>query len=445
MTTEHFIVKQPAQLHVTRCGGPLTVRGWGRPAIEIEFQGPPEALEARLEEGTLTVEAHQSCIIHCPRDTMVKVDSVEGYLSMSELDRTVSVGTCRGPTLLRAIHADVSLNWVEGNLRAHSIIGSLQVGEVGGYASLKSIEGAVAVGRVGSALRARHLGSDLTVQSVGGDLRVRGVAGSVEGGQVDGSLRAQDIGGQLELEAVSGNARIRDLSGGMEVERIGGDLRLEGALAPGLSYRGEARGDIALRLPTSTSARFDLRAQGQIRTDLPLTIESQDRNHLIGLLGEGGAQVTLAAGGDIRLVKWAGVEGEAAEWAEGLAEEIEQQVDEALQGMDFEAIGREVEARIAWAQRRLESVDWERLGREAQRAAEAGIAQAQEAIQRVLRRLEAWRDEYAARKQAAAEAPSEATIATDEERMAILRMVERGQITPDEGEMLLDALDSPQS
>lgn len=90
-------------------------------------------------------------------------------------------------------------------------------------------------------------------------------------------------------------------------------------------------------------------------------------------------------------------------------------------------------------------MDWERLGREAQRAAEAGIAQAQEAIQRVLRRLEAWRDEYAARKQAAAEAPSEATIATDEERMAILRMVERGQITPDEGEMLLDALDSPQS
>jgi len=123
-------------------------------------------------------------------------------------------------------------------------------------------------------------------------------------------------------------------------------------------------------------------------------------------------------------------------------------VDEALGEVDLEAVSRKVEARMAWAQRWLESVDWERLGREAQRAAEAGIAQAQEAIQRALSRMEAWRGEYVARKEIPAEGPSvEPAVPTpagepsDEERMAILRMVERGQITPDEGEMLLDALE----
>jgi len=469
MTKRHFNVTQPVQLHVTHCAGPLTVRGWDRPAVEVEAQGPPEDLEARLEDTTLTVEARQSCTIRCPRDTAVKVGRVEGYLSVSDLNQTVAVGTCRGPALLRAIRAAASLNQVDGGLRAHSIGGSLQVGRIGGDTSLKSIEGAATVEEVGGTLRARRLGADLAVQSVGGDLRARGVAGSLEGKRVAGSLRAQGVGGKLGLETVGGNVRVRDLGGrltlkraggnlrasilggGMEVERVGGNLHLEGPLVPGRSYRGEAGGNVTLRLPTSTSARLDLRAQGRIRADLPLTIELQDQNHLVGLLGEGAAQVAFTAGGNLRLGEWAGAEVEATEWVEeleGLAEEIERQVDEALREVDFEALSREVEARMAWAQQRLESVDWERLGREAQRAAEAGIAQAQEAIQRALSRMEVWRGEYVARKEAVAgrpsvepAAPTPAGEPTDEERMAILRMVERGQITPDEGEMLLDALE----
>lgn len=477
MTRKRFDVSHPVQLHVTRCGGPLTVRGWDRPAIEIE--APPEDVEATLEETTLTVEACHSCTIRCPRDTTVKVDRVDGYLSVSNLDQTVTVGTCCGPALLRAIHATASLNQVDGSLRAHSIGGSLQTGRIGGNASLKSVEGAATVEEVGGTLRARRLGADLAVQNVGGNLKARSVTGSLECKRVGGSLRVQGVGGKLNVEIVSGNARVRDLGGhltlknaggnlrasilggDMEVERVGGNLHLEGPLVPGQSYRGEAGGNVTLRLPTSTSAHLELRAQGRIRTDLPLTIESQDQNHLVGLLGEGAAQVTFTAGGNVRLREWAGTEAEAAEWVEeleGLAEEIERQVDEALREVDFEAISREVESRMAWAQQRLESVDWERLGQEAQRAAEAGIAQAQEAIQRALSRMEARRDEYMARKpvpsevegEAAAEEPSAepavptpAGEPTDEERMAILRMVERGQITPDEGEMLLDALDSP--
>ena len=473
MTKKHFDVTQPVQLHVTRCGGPLTVRGWDRPTIEIE--APPEDLEAALEGATLTVEAHESCVIRCPRDTMVKVGRVDDYLSVSDLDQTVTIGTCRGPALLRAIRATVSLNQVDGSLRAYSIGGSLQTGRIGGDASLKSIEGAATVEEVSGTLRARSLGADLAVQSVGGNLKARTVAGSLQGQRVGGSLRAQGIGGQLDLETIGGNARVRDLrgaltlknvggnlrasilGGGMEIGRVGGNLHLEGPLTPGQSYQGEAGGNVTLRLPTSANARLDLRAQGRIRTDLPLTIESQDQNHLLGALGDGAAQVVFTAGGNIRLREWAGAEVEATEWVdelEGLAEEIERQVDEALREVDFEAISREVEARMSWAQQRLESVDWERLGQEAQRAAEAGIAQAQEAIQRALSRVETWRGEYVAREQAAAEGPNVEPVGaglcahpppagepTDEERMAILRMVERGQITPDEGEMLLDALE----
>jgi len=484
MTKRHFDISQPVQIQVTHCGGPLTVRGWDQPAIEIEAEGTSEELETRLEGMNLVVDARRSCSIRCPHDTTMKVERVDGHLSIASLDQAVSVDTCSGPVLLRAIRAATSLNRVDGGLRAYSLEGTLQVERIGGNASLRSIEGTATVKSTGGTLRVQRLGADLLAESVGGDLKVRSVAGSVRAEKVHGSLRAQGVGGELNVEVVSGSARVRDLGGqlsvrqvggslrasilgaGMMVEKVGGNLHLEGPVVPGQRYQGEAGGNVTLRLPMSASARLELKAGGRVRADLPLTIEIQDRDHLVGVVGEGGAQVTLTAGGNVRLREWSGPDVEAAEWVEeleGLAEQIERQVDDALRDVDFEAIGQEVEARMAQAQQRLDAVDWERLGREAQRAAEAGITQAQEAIQRILAKMETWRDESAVRHrmekepqpQTATEeidakpvaaahsdpSPTTAGEATDEERMAILRMVERGQITPDEGEMLLDALE----
>jgi hypothetical protein len=484
MTKKRFDISQPVQLQIARCGGPLTMRGWDRSAIEIEAEGPSEELEARLEGTALTVEARRSCSIRCPRDTTVKVGRVDGHLSISSLDQAMSVDTCRGPALLRDIHAAVSLNHIEGGLRAYSIDGTLHVERIGGSASIKAIQGTATLESVGGTLRAQRLGSDLAVQRVGGDLRARSIAGFLEVEQVGGSLRAQGVSGRIDLEVVRGSARVRDLGGrldlkevggnlrasilgnGMVVGRVGGNLHLEGPLVAGQSYHGDAKGNITLRLPISTSARLDLGAGGRVRNDLPLTVERRDRNRLVGALGEGAAQVTFTAGGNVRLREWAGADVEATEWVEeleGLAEQVERQVDDALRDVDLEAVGREIETRMAQAQQKLDSVDWERLGREAQQAANAGIAQAQEAIQRVLSRMETWRDRQTAVQTEVREVeeetpaeellsrstpephpdpiPAQASEATDEERMAILRMVERGQITPDEGEMLLDTLE----
>jgi hypothetical protein len=409
---------------------------------------------------------------------------VAGHLSVANLTCELFVEACAGPVLLRGINGDVSLTQVVGGLRAYSIEGSLRIGQAGGSASLKSIEGTVTLETVGGTLRVQRLGSDLVLEQVRGDLRVRFVAGSVSGDRVSGSVRAQGVGGGMVLDAVGGNVRVRDLGGGldlketggnlrasvlssgMEIGIVGGNLHLEGPLVAGQSYEGHARGNASLRLPISTSARLDLKAGGRIRNDLPVTIETQDGHRLVAVIGEAAARMTISAGGDIRLREWAGADVEAAEWIEeleSLAEQLEKQVDDALRDVDLEAIGREVESKMAQAQQKLDSVDWERLGRDAQRAADAGIAQAQEAIQRVLRRMEAWRDaQYVHASKAStveSEPPSEPTDAEpgaqpcpgpadtadaevpDAERMAILRMVEGGQITPDEGEMLLDALE----
>ena len=118
---------------------------------------------------------------------------------------------------------------------------------------------------------------------------------------VGGNVHARDLGGELHVRKTGGNLRASVLGSSMEIGMVGGNLRLEGPLVAGQSYQGNCKGNATLRLPVSTSARLDLSARGRIRNDLPVTIESQDRGRLVAVLGEGSAQVTVTAGGNIRL------------------------------------------------------------------------------------------------------------------------------------------------
>jgi hypothetical protein len=187
-------------------------------------------------------------------------------------------------------------------------------------------------------------------------------------------------------------------------------------------------------------------------------------------MGDGAATVVISAKGSIRLMPWTGHDSGADRWIRdlerlteevdrqvnealsdidfaSLGQQVDQRVNEALQDIDFAGIAQQVESRVAWAEHNLDRVDWERLGREARKAAEAGISQAQEAIQRALLRMKAREPGAADPEQPATPAPEDEAVTSaggrsaDEEQMAILRMVERGQITPDEGEMLLDSLE----
>jgi exonuclease VII large subunit len=162
-----------------------------------------------------------------------------------------------------------------------------------------------------------------------------------------------------------------------------------------------------------------------------------------------------------------------------LGEEISRQIEAGLQAIDLEAIGRQVseemDAALSRLQVKLESVDWERIGTQSQSAVERAMEQMRrnmdrmvekaarhqekverkvEREQRRLERLERRRQKVAGREQGAQEelgdaateaayrddGPVEPEPDLDEERLSILRMVEQGQISPEEAEMLLDAL-----
>jgi hypothetical protein len=232
-----------------------------------------------------------------------------------------------------------------------------------------------------------------------------------------------------------------------------------------------------LRLPEEVSAHVALSAKGKILTSAKLVDRVEDGNTLSGTLGDGGAEIAVEAGGNVML---GGGSPEAnAEIGADLSEEFSRQIEASMQAIDLEAIGRQVseemDAAMSRLQVKLESVDWERIGVQSQRAVERAMEQMrrnmdrmvekaarhQEKVERKvererqrLERLERRRQRDAGREQGAQadlgdpgveaayrdDGPVDPEPDLDKERLSILRMVEQGQLSPEDAEMLLDAL-----
>jgi hypothetical protein len=272
---------------------------------------------------------------------------------------------------------------------------------------------------------------------------------------------------------VAGNLAAKDLLGGAKVDRIGGNLVMNGELGAGCTYHFKADGNAVVRLSEEADAHVSLCAKGKVLSTVTLADQQIDGKTISGTLGNGGTEIAIETKGNVML-------GGSAATSAALGEEISRQVEESLRSIDLEAIGRQVseelDAAMSRLQVKLESVDWERMGIQTQQAIERAMDQmrrnmdrmvekaarhqermerraekdAQRAerlaqrMERKARRSDAglkvnsWEDEQDIEQAYESAAP---TPDLDEERLSILKMVEQGQISPQEAEMLLDALE----
>jgi hypothetical protein len=305
------------------------------------------------------------------------------------------------------------------------------------------------------------------VTRVGGEMVAKEISGTLDADQIGGNATLKSIVGAATVDQVAGNLLAKDLAGGARFPRIGGNLVWKGDLGAGRSYYFQCDGNALLRFGEDTNAHLSLSAGGRILSSLDLADQEQEDGQLRGTLGEGGAELVVEAKGNVN------VGGSSEAVGAELGEEISRQINESLQALDLEAIGRQVSEEMEGALSRLrvklEGVDWERIGLRAQQGVERAmermerdmdrameqVGRQQERLQRRLER-EARRRERRERQHAVqvdfgweeemeseAGAPDSPDAGPDleEERLSILRMVEQGQISPEEAEMLLDALE----
>lgn len=342
---------------------------------------------------------------------IVEADGADSSLTTQREGETITLGARSDCYITCPARASLTLQEVTGNLRVRG---------VGGPLALASARGNVSLRQIGPA----------TLQAIAGDVDANRVNGDLSLGQVQGDARVRRVEGKLTLEHCGGDLDARDLAGGADARDVRGNAGLRGELTPGQVYRLRAHGDIQARFPAQASARCAFEAGGQVQCDLALTKSEVEPHRIVGQLGAGEAQVELRADGDVS------VRGASPDWdasvdvhIEAHLAELERRLEEKLAGLDHLGV------RIGEKMRRRAEKQAERARRQAEKARRQAEKEAEKARRRSSTGFRfTWSSPAEPARAPAAES-------VEEERLAILRMVEQKKVSAGEAALLLDALE----
>ncbi|HSJ58052.1 MAG TPA: hypothetical protein VLC95_12780 [Anaerolineae bacterium] len=497
MFEKRIEIQDAQQLTLVDMAGNVTLEGWDERAVLVRLRdGEEEELIVEQGEAGPAITARNNVEIRLPSDLKVKARNVRGNMAadgLTELDAEQVRGNLSLDTASR-----VAVTEVYGNLKVDSVESLRVPGTVYGSARLKSVAQAD-VQNVRGDLVIKGTGR-VRATRVGGNL-VAKHSETIDADEIGGNAFLKDVAGPVSIDSVAGNLAAKNLMGGARFPRVGGNVSVGGPLAAAKSYHFRADGNAVVRVTEGTGADATVRAGGELLAPADWHVNKEGPGRWTGILAGGGAELVVEADGNVIL-------GNDREWTvdididEGFtyqAQEVARQVEEAMRGVDFEAIGQQVSGEIEEAMSRLrvklEGVDWERMGHRTQEAIDRAMSRMQQDMDRMADRAARYQ-EKAARQQARAaerQARAEARIARhterqataartdawaeemdaeagrpdgrqeaagspdawsdeamdaqaggpglDEERLSILRMVEQGQISAQDAEMLLDALE----
>ncbi|MEO8357888.1 MAG: DUF4097 family beta strand repeat-containing protein [Chloroflexota bacterium] len=297
--------------------------------------------------------------------------------------------------------------------------------------------------------------STLSFVSISGDAAVRGISGDIEIQQINGDLSMREVGsvtidsiqadfslrgahGNLYIKSANGDVSLRDVDGNVNIESLANDLALRGARGNIKVNVGEdvvvyleprddgeylitAGDDILLVLSPNANATVSMQGD-EIDVEWPGVEKDPEATQRVVTLGNGSASITLSAGGDVRLTNQSSA-GESAEEFGNFA------------GLNFdwsgfgERISRQVEQATGRAAKRAEEA-----ARRAERHAERHVRRWGAKVN-----VGSW--DFGPKGMPPPPGVLKSEPVADEERMAILKMLQEKKITSEQAEQLLKALE----
>ena len=286
----------------------------------------------------------------------------------------------------------------------------LHIGRVEGDAVIRGLSGALDVLSVDGDLELRGVGA-VKVGSVDDDLSLRGAAGEVQISSISGDASIEGVEGSLILDSVEDDLYLRGVHGNVKAN-VSGDAVLSLEPQPGQECSIAADDDILLRLPENVNATLQLDGDS-VHVDVPGVSLEKDTSQYV-VLGDGSAKISLHAGGDLVVTSREGEWESAAEFS----------------SFDWGGFGRDLGEHIS---RRIQNV-----AVHATRQAEVAMHRADHKIRRAAHQSRRWNINWPV-DQGVVAPPSQPV--SDEERMAILRMLQEKKISAEEAEKLLAALE----
>jgi hypothetical protein len=363
MTHVNYTTGPTPQLKIV-CQADLQIFGAADNVVLIEIDDDSPTPDVVRQEDLITIKVRADCHITCPSGTTLNIEHTAGDLRVTQVT---------GPLALNSVNGDAVLQ------------------DVG----------------------------PLMLKSVQGDLSVRGVNGDVQIDTVRGDAKLKRVSGATAINKVAGDFIASDLGGGLAANNVNGDISLQTTLSAGQTYVAKAAGDIVLRLDGG-GGQFTLNCKGDLRVRVPLTNWTGNNRSGTGTYGDGSAQVTLLANGDLLVLP--GTAGASID-PDVLSEQVEAMIESAMS---------QFESQMSQVQRDLEQ-RFSKMDKQAEKAAR----NAERAKRRAEHAAGSWG--FSMGRPPAPPPPSEPV--TDQERLLILKMVEEGKVTVDQAAQLLSALE----
>jgi hypothetical protein len=421
---KQFVTTSESPIVILEVRGNLRLKGTDELEVAVK-SSDPNAVTIEQDGDTVTIRARSNLDINVPREAQVQVNEV------------------RGETVLKGFQGELRVKEIHGNLTLRSI----------GPAMLDHVQG---------------------------NLEVKNVEGSLEIQRVDGNATLRDVQGDLYVKTVHGNLQVYDVDGSVEANADG---NISMNLDPTLSdhYSLSARGNIVCNVPEDASLELDIpKAGGRISINIPGVENGKNVKAPYKLtIGEGDAEMSLSAGGNIVL---------SGQMPELEMPDFEMEFESTFEGMG-EAIGQQIEAQIEAQMQMLEEQlntqianmtmnlgasgltpeQVERINQRAREASQRASERAEEKMRQAQERLErrmAATQQRMEQKARVAEArarrhdhhdrhgmgvgwpipaiepsgPAHEPV-SDEERLTVLRLLEQKKISLEEAEALLTALE----
>jgi hypothetical protein len=368
MTNANYTTTATPQLKIS-CQADLQITGAADNVVVIDIDDNSPASRIERQDDVIRITAIRDCEITCP------------------------------------IGSSLAIEHASGDLRVLQVKGAVAVNSVNGDAVLHDV-------------------GPVSVKAVQGDLSLRDVDGDVQIEVVRGDAKLKHATGNIAINKVAGDLVANDLGGGLAVSSVGGDASLQTSLATGRSYAVKAGGDVILRVEGG-GGQFALNCKGNLRVRLPMTNWAGNDRSATGAYGDGSAQVTLMANGDLLVLP--GSTGAPFD-PDVLSEQVEAMIESAMS---------QFETQMSQVQRDLEQ-RFGKFDKQAEKAAERAARSADRAKRRAERAAGSW-GFTVGRPPTPPTPPTEPV--TDQERLIILKMIEDGKITADQAAQLLSALE----
>lgn len=297
---------------------------------------------------------------------------------------------------------------------------SVFIKSISGDASIRGLMGSIELKDISGDLSMRDVNS-VAIETVHSDFSLRGSKGNLSIRKADADVSVRDVDGNVALESISDDLALRDVRGSISAN-VGEDVVMYLNPQPGAAYSVTAGDDILLVMPPKANAMLTLSAD-EIDVDWDGVDNDEDATSRVVTLGDGSAAFTLSAGGDIRVSNRA----DAGDSAEDFG-------NFAGMGMDWSGFGERISRRVEQVAARAT-----RKAEEAARRAEHKARDAERRSRRFKGGLEIgrWGWDFSPKGVPVPPKPQ----VSEEERVAILKMLQEKKITAEQAEQLLAALE----